>query len=151
VPPLDDAIWRAGATGYTHHIERLMVVTNLMLLCRVAPTAAYRWFMEMCWDSADWVMAPNVDGMALYSEGHSFKTKPYICGSSYLRKMSDYGKGPWCDTVDGLYWSFVDDHRSFFASNPRSKMMLRTLERIDADRKKRIFAAADDFIQRVTC
>lgn len=151
VPPLDDAIRRASATGYNHHIERLMVVGNLMLLCRVAPIAAYRWFMEMYVDSADWVMAPNVYGMALYSEGGSFTTKPYICGSSYLRKMSDYRKGPWCDTVDGLYWSFVDDHRSFFASNPRSKMMLRTLERIDADRKERIFSAADDFVERVTC
>ena len=150
VPPLDDAIRRASATGYNHHIERLMVVGNLMLLCRVDPHAAYRWFMEMYVDSADWVMAPNVYGMALHSEGGSFTSKPYICGSSYLRKMSDYGKGPWCDTVDGLYWSFVDDHQSFFASNPRSKMMLRTLERIDADRKQRIFSAARDFVDRVT-
>lgn len=150
IPPLDDTIRRARATGYSHHIERLMVVGNLMLLCRVHPRAAYRWFMEMYVDSADWVMAPNVYGMALFSEGGAFATKPYICGSNYLLKMSDYGKGPWCDVVDGLYWSFVDAHRTFFESNPRTKMMLRTLDRIDADRRQRIFQLADRFIDRVT-
>jgi deoxyribodipyrimidine photolyase-related protein len=150
IPPLDDTIRRAQQTGYSHHIERLMVVGNLMLLCQVKPEAAYQWFMEMYVDSADWVMAPNVYGMALFSEGGAFTTKPYICGSNYLRKMSDYGKGPWCDIVDGLYWSFVDGHREFFASNPRSKMMLRTLDRIDAARRDRIFDAAETFMATVT-
>ncbi len=150
IPPLDDTIRRAQETGYSHHIERLMVAGNLMLLCQVKPTAAYQWFMEMYVDSADWVMAPNVFGMALFSEGGAFTTKPYICGSNYLRKMSDYGKGPWCDIVDGLYWSFVDGHREFFASNPRSKMMLRTLDRIDPARRDRIFHAAETFTANVT-
>lgn len=88
--------------------------------------------------------------MALFSDGGAFTTKPYICGSNYLRKMSDYWKGPWCDVVDGLYWSFVDSHRQFFGSNPRSKMMLRTLDRIDAERKERIFGLAEPFIESVT-
>ena len=151
IPPLDDAIRRAQAHGYNHHIERLMVLGNMMLLCRVAPREAYDWFMEMFVDSADWVMAPNVYGMALHSEGGAFTTKPYICGSNYLRKMSDYPKGPWCDVVDGLYWSFVRDHRDFFERNPRSKMMTRTLDRLADDRKERIFELADSFIERVTC
>jgi deoxyribodipyrimidine photolyase-related protein len=150
IPPLDDAIGRAVATGYNHHIERLMVLGNLMLLCRVRPSDAYRWFMEMFVDSADWVMAPNVYGMALFSEGGAFTTKPYICGSSYLRRMSDYPKGEWCDVVDGLYWAFVRDHRSFFEKNPRTKMMVRTLDRIADDRRERIFALAEAFIERVT-
>ena len=150
IPPLDDAINRARTTGYNHHIERLMVVGNLMLLCRIEPKAVYRWFMEMYVDSADWVMAPNVYGMALHSEGGAFTTKPYICGSNYLRKMSDYPKGPWCEVVDGLYWSFVRDHRDFFEKNPRSKMMLGTLKRMDASRRDAIFGAADEFVGRVT-
>jgi len=147
IPPLDDAIVRARTTGYNHHIERLMVVGNLMLLCRVDPNAAYRWFMEMYVDSADWVMAPNVYGMALHSEGGAFTTKPYICGSNYLRKMSDYPKGPWCEIVDGLYWSFIRDHRDFFEKNPRSKMILGTLGRMDPSRKDTIYRAADAFIR----
>ena len=150
IPPLDDAIQRADATGYNHHIERLMVVGNMMLLCRIAPDVAYRWFMEMYVDSADWVMAPNVFGMALFSEGGAFTTKPYICGSNYLRKMSDYGKGPWCDIVDGLYWSFVDDNRRVFSKNPRSKMMLGSLDRMGAERKAHIFSEAKAFRARVT-
>jgi deoxyribodipyrimidine photolyase-related protein len=150
VPPLDDAIRRAGSHGYNHHIERLMVLGNMMLLCRVEPRQAYDWFMEMFVDSADWVMAPNVYGMALHSEGGAFTTKPYICGSNYLRKMSDYPKGDWCDVVDGLYWAFVRDHRDFFEANPRSKMMTRTLDRLADDRKEHIFALADSFIERVT-
>ncbi len=150
IPPLDDVITRANHRGYNHHIERLMVAGNLMLLCGIEPSAAYRWFMEMYVDSADWVMAPNVYGMALFSEGGAFTTKPYICGSNYLRKMSDYPKGAWCEVVDGLYWSFVDEHRAFFEKNPRSKMMVRTLERIDASRRERIFGLAKKFIARVT-
>jgi deoxyribodipyrimidine photolyase-related protein len=150
IPPLDDAIVRARTMGYNHHIERLMVVGNLMLLCRVEPRAAYRWFMEMYVDSADWVMAPNVYGMALHSEGGAFTTKPYICGSNYLRKMSDYPRGSWCEVVDGLYWSFIRDHRDFFEKNPRSKMMLGTLGRMDPSRRDGIFRAADEFVARVT-
>ena len=150
IPPLDDAIRRARLRGYNHHIERLMVVGNLMLLCRISPKEAYRWFMEMYVDSADWVMAPNVFGMALFSEGGSFTTKPYICGSNYLRKMSDYPKGPWCDVVDGLYWSFVDEEQDFFAKNPRSQMMLRSLSKLDPARRQRIFDAASKFRQKVT-
>ncbi|MFZ1863229.1 MAG: hypothetical protein WAU39_03315 [Polyangiales bacterium] len=60
-----------------------------------------------------------------------------------------YPKGDWCEVVDGLYWSFVRDHRDFFDANPRSKMMARTLDRLPDDRKKRIFALADAFIERV--
>ncbi len=150
IPPLDDAIRRARARGYNHHIERLMVLGNMMLLCRVEPSEAYSWFMEMFIDSADWVMAPNVYGMALFSEGGAFTTKPYICASSYLRKMGDYPKGEWCEVVDGLYWSFVRDHRAFFEKNPRSKMMTRTLDRLDDARKTRIFELADAFIGRIT-
>ena len=150
LPPLDDVIRRARSTGYNHHIERLMVVGNLMLLCQIEPGAAYDWFMEMYVDSADWVMAPNVYGMALFSEGGAFTTKPYICGSNYLRKMSDYPRGEWCNIIDGLYWSFVEEHRDFFEKNPRSKMMLGTLDRIDPGRKRRIFARARYFVDRVT-
>jgi deoxyribodipyrimidine photolyase-related protein len=116
----------------------------------VRPGEAYRWFMEMFVDSADWVMAPNLYGMALFSEGGAFTTKPYICGSNYLRKMSDYPKGEWCEVVDGLYWAFVRDHRGFFEKNARSKMMVRTLDRLSDDRRERIFGLAEAFIERVT-
>ena len=95
-------------------------------------------------------MGPNVYGMALFSDGGIFATKPYICGSNYLRKMSDYPKGDWCDVVDGLYWRFIDRHRDFFAGNPRLALMPRALDRLDRDRRDRIFDLATDFIERRT-
>jgi deoxyribodipyrimidine photolyase-related protein len=150
IEPLDDSIGTANALGWAHHIPRLMVLGNLMTLCEIRPQAAHRWFMEMFVDSSEWVMGPNVYGMALFSDGGVFATKPYICGSNYLLKMSDYAKGPWCDTVDGLYWRFIDKHRAFFAANPRLALMPRALDRLKPERRARIFAAAERFLDQNT-
>ena len=106
--------------------------------------------MEMFIDSSEWVMVPNVYGMGIFSDGGVFATKPYICSSNYLLKMSDYAKGPWCDTVDGLYWRFIDRHRSFFAENPRLALMPRMLDRMDAGRRTAIFSAAEAFLRNQT-
>ena len=150
IPPLDDAIDSALRLGWTHHIPRLMVLGNLMTLCEIQPQRAHRWFMEMFVDSSEWVMGPNVYGMGLFSDGGIFATKPYICGSNYLLKMSDYSKGPWCDIVDGLYWRFIDKHRDFFASNARLALMPKALDRLDRERRERIFTAAEDFLAEHT-
>ena len=146
IVPLDDTIKTAQKLGWMHHIPRLMVLGNLMTLCEIRPDHAHRWFMEMTIDSSEWVMGPNVYGMGIYSDGGLFATKPYICGSNYLLKMSDYGKGPWCDVVDGLYWRFIDKHREFFSGNPRLALMPRALDRIKDQRRARIFAAAEEFL-----
>jgi len=150
IPPLDDTIRTAQKLGWTHHIPRLMVLGNLMTLAEIRPASAHSWFMEMFVDSSEWVMGPNVYGMGLFSDGGIFATKPYICGSNYLLKMSDYKKGPWCDVVDGLYWRFIDKHRDFFSGNPRLALMPRALDRLDDARKTRIFAAANEFLQQHT-
>ena len=150
IPPLDDTICTAQQLGWTHHIPRLMVLGNLMTLCEIRPQSAHRWFMEMYVDSSEWVMGPNVYGMGLFSDGGIFATKPYICGSNYLLKMSDYKKGDWCDIVDGLYWRFIGKHRDFFEGNPRLALMPRALDKLDDDRKQRIFEAAEDFIDEHT-
>ncbi len=150
IPPLDDSIRTALRLGWTHHIPRLMVLANLMTLCEIRPQSAHHWFMQMYVDSSEWVMGPNVYGMGLFSDGGIFATKPYICGSNYLLKMSDYGKGDWCDTVDGLYWRFIDKHRQFFAGNPRLALMPRALDRLSSDRRQKIFAAAEAFLARHT-
>lgn len=72
--------------------------------------------MEMFNDSADWVMGPNVFGMGQFSDGRLFTTKPYICGSNYILKMSSLKKGDWCAVVDGLYWRFIDNIEIFLAA-----------------------------------
>ncbi|MEO0476453.1 MAG: cryptochrome/photolyase family protein [Planctomycetota bacterium] len=151
LPPLDDAIQKALRLGWTHHIERLMVLSNFMNLCEIKPKQAHDWFMQMFVDSSDWVMGPNVYGMGLCSDGGIFSTKPYICGSNYLIKMSDaYKKGEWCDVADGLYWRFIKRHRGFFESNPRMSVMPRSLDKMKAERKELIFNAAEAFLEQVT-
>ncbi len=150
IPPLDDAIKKAIKLGYNHHIERLMIISNIMNLSRVDPQEVYIWFMEHYVDSSDWVMAPNVFGMGLYSEGGIFATKPYICGSSYLLKMSDYPKGDWTDVVDGLYWKFIDENRKKLKNNPRLGIMVKIIDNMKSVRKEKIFSAASNFIANTT-
>ncbi|MFN5117867.1 MAG: cryptochrome/photolyase family protein [Cyanobacteriota bacterium] len=150
LPPLDRAIERVHRLGYNHHIERLMVISNLMLLCEIHPGEVHRWFMERYLDSYEWVMGPNVYGMGQMSDGGIFATKPYICGSNYILKMGDYGRGPWCEIWDGLYWRFIDRHRSFFQGNPRLSMMVKLLERMEPTRLQRLSAVAEAFLERVT-
>ena len=150
LPPLDQAIRRVNRLGYNHHIERLMVLSSLMLLCEVHPGEVHRWFMERYLDSYEWVMGPNVYGMGQMSDGGIFATKPYICGSNYILKMGDYKRGPWCETWDGLYWRFIERHRSFFQANPRLSMMVHLLDRIEPARHQALTAAADAFLSRAT-
>lgn len=148
IDPVDDAIRGLLETGYSHHIERLMILANFMTLTEIHPDEAYRWFMEMYIDAYDWVMVPNVYGMGLYADGGLITTKPYISGSNYIRKMSDYGEGEWSEIWDGLYWRFIGKHKAFFDSNPRLRMMPRMLEKMDTSRKKRLYETAEDFLER---
>ncbi len=148
--PLDTVIKRAQDHGYAHHIERLMVAGAVMLMCEVDPNEAYGWFMEMFIDSADWVMLPNVIGMSQFADGGLFATKPYISGSAYLRKMSDFSPGPWCEVWDGLYWRFIHRHRELLAKNPRMSLVVKSLDKLEPVRRDRIFSAAEAFVDRVT-
>ena len=151
IVPLDDTIKKAQCYGYTHHIERLMIAGNMMLLCQIHPDEAYRWFMEMYVDSADWVMVPNVYGMSQFAGGGVFATKPYICGSNYWSKMSGYSKSAdWAPTVDALYWHFIDNNRKFFGSNPRMSMMVSLLDKKNPDNLKKITRTAVSFIEQFT-
>lgn len=148
LPPVDAAIRRVQRWGYTHHIERLMVIGNIMMLSEVHPEEVYRWFMEMYVDSLDWVMAPNVYGMSQFADGGIFATKPYICGSNYWFKMSHYRKDTdWTEIVDGLYWRFIEKNRELFESNHRMSMMTRSLDKMDAGKKDRIYKKAEKFLQ----
>jgi len=148
--PLDDAIKTTLNDGYIHHIPRLMVISNIMNLSEINPKEIYKWFMEMYIDSSEWVMVPNVFGMATYADGGLMSTKPYTCGSNYILKMSNYKKGDWCDTLDGLYWKFTEKNRKFYESNPRLSMLVRNLDKMDKKRKENIFSKAEEFIDTNT-
>lgn len=151
LPPVDDAIKKCLNYGYAHHIDRLMILSNIMLLSEIEPKQVHTWFMEMFIDSSEWVMGPNVYGMGQFSDGGVFATKPYISGSNYILKMtSDYKKGDWCDIWDGLYWRFIENNKTFYKTNARMSFAVSTLEKMKSEKKERIFKAAKNFINNTT-
>lgn len=125
IEPVDDTIKKLLSTAFTHHIERLMILGNYMLLSEIHPNEVYRWFMEMFIDSYDWVMIPNVYGMSQYADGGLICTKPYISSSNYILKMSNYRKGEWCKVWDEMYWSFLRKNREKLISNQRMTLILK--------------------------
>ncbi|MEM7107760.1 MAG: cryptochrome/photolyase family protein [Bacteroidota bacterium] len=149
IEPVDTVIQKAVKYSYTHHIERLMVMGNFMLLCEFDPDEIYRWFMEMYIDAYDWVMVPNVYGMTQYADGGLITTKPYISGSNYIKKMSDFGKGEWMETWDGLYWRFIHLHKEEFAKNQRMSMMARLVEKMDREKLNRHLSTAEKFLTQL--
>jgi deoxyribodipyrimidine photolyase-related protein len=136
IEPVDRTIEKVITTGYCHHIERLMVLGNFMLLCEFDPDEVYRWFMELFIDAYDWVMVPNVYGMSQFADGGLMSTKPYISGSNYLIKMSDFEKGAWQGVWDGLFWRFLSKHRAFFLQNPRMGMLVKSFDNMPAEKQK---------------
>ncbi|MCY7367331.1 MAG: cryptochrome/photolyase family protein [Chamaesiphon sp.] len=147
--PLDGTIKKTIESGYCHHIERLMVAGNFMLLCEFDPDEVYRWFMEMFVDAYDWVMVPNVYAMSQFADGGGMCTKPYISGSNYLIKMSNFKKGDWQPIWDGLFWRFMHVHREFFLSNPRLGMLVRTFDKMTPEKQQQHLLAADRFLNSI--
>jgi len=147
IVPVDETIKQVLKTGYCHHIERLMVLGNFMLLCEFDPDEVYRWFMELFIDAYDWVMVPNVYGMSQFADGGLFATKPYISGSNYLMKMSDHKKGDWQPAWDGLFWRFMHVNRDFFLKNPRLGMLVRTFDKMSDEKQQNHLQNAEDFLE----
>jgi deoxyribodipyrimidine photolyase-related protein len=144
--PVDITIQKVLKTGYAHHIERLMVLGNFMLLCEFHPDEVYRWFMELFIDAYDWVMVPNVYGMSQFADGGLMATKPYISGSNYLMKMSNYPKGNWQTTWDALFWRFMHVHRDFFMQNPRMGMLLKTFDKLPEQQRTARLEYAQNYL-----
>jgi len=145
--------------GYAHHIERLMVLGNLALTAGVDPQAMTDWMWASFVDGAEWVMLPNVIGMALHADGGRMATKPYASGGAYINKMSDSCKGcrynPRKRTGDDacpfttLYWDFLARNEQAFAGNHRMARQLagmRRLSDLDAVRERavEVLAALDE-------
>ena len=135
-PPIIDCLKRLKQYGYSHHIERLMVLGNYMLLSGYDPKQIYNWFMTMYVDAYEWVMVPNVIGMSQFADGGldhgGFATKPYISGSNYVQKM-----GKWWPTDAAskqsqwtpMYWKFLEHHHKTLANNYRLRPLLKRFEK----------------------
>jgi deoxyribodipyrimidine photolyase-related protein len=147
--PFDDAVKKLHKTSYNHHIERLMILGNLFVLLEINPDDVYEFFMANYIDAYDWVMVGNVYGMSGYSDGGTITTKPYISSSNYIIKMSnDYKKSDsWCKIWDGLYWKFLDKYSYIFDENPRMKMQIALLHKMDATKLNTHKNIANEFIK----
>lgn len=147
IEPVDNTIKRLNDYAYCHHIERLMVLGGFMFICEFDPDDIYRWFMELFIDSYDWVMVPNVYAMSQNADGGLITTKPYFSGSSYIKKMSHYKPGPWCDIWDGLYWRFIIKHSETLKKNPRWAMMVSMASKMDKTKKQTHLKNAENFLK----
>lgn len=150
--PVDDSIKKLLRTAYNHHIERLMILGNIMLLSEFHPDEIYKWFMEMYIDAYDWVMVPNVYGMSQFADGGKTTTKPYISGSNYIFKMSDYtekNSSNWKETWDGLFWHFMFKQKEFFSSNPRLGMLLNTFQKMPEEKRNKHLQMAKKYLDQL--
>jgi deoxyribodipyrimidine photolyase-related protein len=135
IHPIDHTIQKVLTHAYCHHIERLMILGNFMLLLQIKPSDIYDWFMDLFIDAYDWVMVPNVYAMSQFADGGTVTTKPYFSSSHYVLKMSDYKKGEWCEIWDSLFYVFLENHRAVIAKNPRLTMLIKNLEKLSPERK----------------
>jgi deoxyribodipyrimidine photolyase-related protein len=145
---LQCAIRRALETGYTHHIERLMLLTNFCLLAGVEPMAVNDWFLSAYVDAYGWVMAPNVLGMGLNADGGQIATKPYIASANYINRMSDFCQscrydpkqrtGSEACPFNFLYWNFLLEHEQALRANPRLGNAVLGLRHLDAESRRQV-------------
>lgn len=138
---MKNAISQTLATGYAHHIQRLMVTGNFALTFGMDPAEVHAWYLSVYVDAVEWVELPNTVGMALYADGARFVTKPYAAGGAYINRMSNYCGGcrykPTVRSGDSacpmtvMYWDFVARHAKRLEGNPRTVMMVKNLGRFD--------------------
>lgn len=157
---LRTVIGEVQATAYNHHIQRLMILGNFLLLAGIRPQEALRWFTDLYIDGFDWVMAANVLGMALHADGGFMATKPYAGSAAYISKMSNYcsgcrydpkkKSGEGCCPFNLLYWDFYDRHAEKFAKNPRTSMMVNAWRKRPEAEREAIRREAAEFLARLS-
>ena len=126
---LDQVVKSVWDDGYTHHITRLMVLSNIAMLLDVAPRELTDWFWVAYVDAYDWVVEPNVHGMGCFGVGELLTTKPYVAGSAYIHAMSDFCEGCRFDPkttcpLPPLYWAYLGRHRDHLEGVQRMRLPL---------------------------
>ena len=150
-------IERVLHSGYCHHIERLMIISNFCLLAGISPKEVYEWFSSAFIDAYEWVMVPNVFGMGLYVDGAKIATKPYISSANYINKMSNYCKdcafdkntrtGDKACPYNFLYWDFLLKNKNVLQENHRMARMLYHLKNLSDQDKNAISKQAVQFLE----
>ena len=139
---MSHAIKQSLEYAYAHHIQRLMVTGNFMLLAGIHPDEADAWYLGIYIDAIEWVEMPNTRGMSQFADGGIVGTKPYVSSANYINKMSNYCGSCYYDhkkrhgdkacPFNSLYWNFYDRHRGVFEKNPRIGMMYQLLNKMPA-------------------
>lgn len=150
LPPLDDVLRGMQRYAYCSGAERLKVLGNLMLICEVHPDEVHRWFMEMFVDAYDWSMVPNVYGLSQFADGGLIIPAPHVYPSSEITSDSDYGKGEWCRTWDGLLLRFMERHRLLFSRNPQLIKHMQFRSKFTKRQRKELIKLGDRFIRKAT-
>jgi len=142
--------------GYSHHIPRLMVLSNYANLTETNPVELYKWFWYAYVDAWEWVVLPNVLGMSTFADGGILASKPYIASGNYINKMSDYcakctysvkeKTGEKACPLNYLYWNFVDNHRQAFEENGRVSFMVNMFDKKSEEEQETIKTDSEAYI-----
>ena len=137
---LDASVESVMEDGWTHHIPRLMVLSNIANLLDVNPRELTDWFHAAFIDAYDWVVEPNVLGMGTFALGTAMMTKPYVAGSAYINRMSDHCKS--CQfhhkktcPMTRLYWAYLNRHGPSFTGNHRMAIAMKNVARRSDEEK----------------
>ncbi len=151
---LDTALGELRASGYAHHIQRLMLFANYGLIAGLDPAALTAWFHRMFIDGFDWVMQTNVLGMGLFADGGLLASKPYAASGRYIHRMGTYCRGcrydpkqrqgPTACPFNALYWDFLARQRPLLAANPRMALVVSQLDRLYPEQLQAIRRTATD-------
>lgn len=153
------AVRQTMREAYAHHIQRLMVLGNFLLLAGIDPHAVHEWFLAVYADAYEWVEAPNVIGMSQFADGGVVASKPYVSSGAYIARMSDHCRGCAYDArrkagegacpFNLLFWRFLDRHRARFEPNPRMSNLYRAWDRMEAGRRETALREADAWLARL--
>ncbi|MEL0331780.1 MAG: cryptochrome/photolyase family protein [Candidatus Poseidoniales archaeon] len=148
---LDASVQSVMEDGWTHHIPRLMVLSNVANLLDINPRQLTDWFHAAFIDAYDWVVEPNVLGMGTFALGTAMMTKPYVAGSAYINRMSDHCKS--CQfhhkktcPMTRLYWAYLNRHADAFSGNHRMAIAMKNVAR-RADEEKALDAATFEHVR----
>jgi deoxyribodipyrimidine photolyase-related protein len=156
---LDTVVSQVIEEGWSHHITRLMVLSNLATLCGFSPRQLTDWFWFAYVDAYDWVVETNVLGMAAYADGGLTATKPYVSGAAYINKMSNFcghcQYDPKRSTGEGscpftaLYWTFLERNEAALGNNFRLQMPYTTLRKKSPDEMVQLRSRAEAAIEHL--
>jgi deoxyribodipyrimidine photolyase-related protein len=156
---MDTVVAQVVDEGWSHHITRLMVLSNLANLCGFSPRELTDWFWFAYVDAYDWVVETNVLGMATYADGGLTATKPYVSGAAYINKMSNYcghcrydpkkSVGEGSCPFTSLYWTFLERNEDRLSGNFRMQMPYNTLHKKRPEELVQLRARAAEAVEHL--